>query len=89
MAVAVGFSEGWYLLAAHQVPGFRTGYPSDPFQPVEIPLYLGLICAIYLLGVLLARADGPGGGRRRRSQAAPPRPAAKTGTVMSALVCWK
>jgi len=59
MVAAVGFSEGWYLLAAHQVPGFRTGYPSDPFQPVEIPLYLGLICAIYLLGVLLARESNP------------------------------
>ena len=54
-----GFSEGWYLLATHRVPGFRTGYPSDPFQPVEIPLYLGLITAIYLLGVLLAREGNP------------------------------
>ena len=59
MAVAVGFSEGWYLLATHHVPGFRTGDPSDPFQPVEIPLYLGLITAIYLLGVLLAREGNP------------------------------
>ena len=59
MVVAVGFSEGWYLLATHHVPGFRTGYPSDPFQPVEIPLYLGLITAIYLLGVLLAREGNP------------------------------
>ncbi|HEY0719080.1 MAG TPA: hypothetical protein VGD68_15810 [Streptosporangiaceae bacterium] len=37
-AAAVAFSEGWFLLAAHGVPGFRTGYPSDPFQPVEISL---------------------------------------------------
>jgi peptidoglycan/LPS O-acetylase OafA/YrhL len=56
---AVAFSEGWYLLAAHGVPGFRTGDPSDPFQPVEIPLYLGLITAIYLLGVLLGRERNP------------------------------
>jgi peptidoglycan/LPS O-acetylase OafA/YrhL len=59
MVAAVGFSEGWYLLAVHHVPGFRTGNASDPFQPVEIPLYLGLICAIYLLGVLLARDTNP------------------------------
>jgi peptidoglycan/LPS O-acetylase OafA/YrhL len=59
MVVAVGFSEGWYLLAVHHVPGFRTGNASDPFQPVEIPLYLGLITAIYLLGVLLARDKNP------------------------------
>jgi peptidoglycan/LPS O-acetylase OafA/YrhL len=35
------------------VPGFGGGDPSDPFQPVEIPLYLGLITMVYLLGVLL------------------------------------
>ncbi|HWG12953.1 MAG TPA: acyltransferase [Streptosporangiaceae bacterium] len=58
-AAAVAFSEGWFLLAAHGVPGFRTGDPSDPFQPVEIPLYLGLITAIYLLGVLLGRERNP------------------------------
>ncbi|HEX4258715.1 MAG TPA: acyltransferase [Streptosporangiaceae bacterium] len=58
-AAAVAFSEGWYLLATHGVPGFRTGDPSDPFQPVEIPLYLGLITAIYLLGVLLGREQNP------------------------------
>src|SRR5579875_2663884 len=58
-AAAVAFSEGWYLLATHGVPGFRTGNPSDPFQPVEIPLYLGLITAIYLLGVLLGRERNP------------------------------
>jgi peptidoglycan/LPS O-acetylase OafA/YrhL len=58
-AAAVVFSEGWYLLAVHGVPGFRTGNPSDPFQPVEIPLYLGLITAIYLLGVLLGREQNP------------------------------
>jgi peptidoglycan/LPS O-acetylase OafA/YrhL len=58
-AAAVAFSEGWFLLAAHHVPGFRTGNPSDPFQPVEIPLYLGLITAIYLLGVLLGREQNP------------------------------
>ena len=52
-AAAVAASEAWFLLAAAAVPGFRTGDPSDPFQPIEIPLYLGLITAIYLLGVLL------------------------------------
>lgn len=58
-AAAIAFSEGWFLLAVHNVPGFRTGDPSDPFQPVEIPLYLGLITAIYLLGVLLGRERNP------------------------------
>src|SRR5450755_2707171 len=59
-AAAIALSEGWFLLAARGVPGFRTGDPSDPFQPVEIPLYLGLITVIYLLGVLI------GGERRPR-----------------------
>ena len=58
-AAAIALSEGWFLLALHGVPGFRTGDPSDPFQPVEIPLYLGLITVIYLLGVLI-------GDERRR-----------------------
>ena len=64
MVVAVGFSEGWYLLATHHVPGFRTGDPSDPFQPVEeIPRSTsGLITAIYLLGVLLVREEGTRAG---------------------------
>ena len=41
------------------MPGFRTGDPSDPFQPVEIPLYLGLITVIYLLGVLIGDERRP------------------------------
>ena len=35
-AAAIALSEGWFLLASRGVPGFRTGDPSDPFQPVEI-----------------------------------------------------
>ena len=59
-AAAIAASEAWFLLASHGVPGFRTGDPSDPFQPIEIPLYLGLITVIYLLGVLMAgRAAAP------------------------------
>jgi peptidoglycan/LPS O-acetylase OafA/YrhL len=52
-AVGVAVGEAWYVLAALGVPGFGGGDPSDPFQPVEIPLYLGLITMVYLLGVLL------------------------------------
>jgi len=58
-AAAIALSEGWFLLAARGVPGFRTGDPSDPFQPVEIPLYLGLITVIYLLGVLIGDERRP------------------------------
>ena len=58
-AAAIALSEGWFLLASHGVPGFRTGDPSDPFQPVEIPLYLGLITVIYLLGVLIGDERRP------------------------------
>jgi peptidoglycan/LPS O-acetylase OafA/YrhL len=52
-AAAIAFGEAWYLLAAHGVPGFRGADPSDPFQPAEIPLYLGLITVVYLLGVVM------------------------------------
>ena len=58
-AAAIALSEGWFLLASRGVPGFRTGDPSDPFQPVEIPLYLGLITVIYLLGVLIGDERRP------------------------------
>jgi peptidoglycan/LPS O-acetylase OafA/YrhL len=51
--VAVAFGEAWYVLAALGVPGFAGGDPSDPLQPAEIPLYLGLITLVYLLGVLM------------------------------------
>ncbi len=58
-AGAIALSEAWFVLASHGVPGFRTADPSDPFQPVEIPLYLGLITVIYLLGVLLGDERRP------------------------------
>ena len=58
-AAAVAASEAWFLLASHGVPGFRTGDPSDPFQPIEIPLYVGLITVIYLLGVLMGDERRP------------------------------
>jgi len=58
-AVAVALSEAWFVLASHGVPGFRTADPSDPFQPVEIPLYLGLITVIYLLGVVMGDERRP------------------------------
>jgi peptidoglycan/LPS O-acetylase OafA/YrhL len=51
--VAVAFGEMWYVLATRGVPGFGGGDPSDPFQPAEIPLYMGLITMVYLLGVLM------------------------------------
>ena len=58
-AAAVAASEAWFLLASHGMPGFRAGDPSDPFQPIEIPLYLGLITVIYLLGVLMGDEHRP------------------------------
>jgi peptidoglycan/LPS O-acetylase OafA/YrhL len=58
-AVAVAFGEAWYLLAAHDVPGFAAADPSDPFQPAEIPLYLGLIATVYLLGVWMSNERWP------------------------------
>jgi peptidoglycan/LPS O-acetylase OafA/YrhL len=58
-AVAVAFGETWYLLAAQGVPGFAGGDPSDPFQPAEIPLYLGLITTVYLLGVWMTSERWP------------------------------
>ncbi|MGB9185028.1 MAG: acyltransferase family protein [Solirubrobacteraceae bacterium] len=57
--VAVAFGEAWYVLAAYHVPGFGGGYLLDPFQPAEIPLYLGLITTVYLLGVLMSSARRP------------------------------
>jgi peptidoglycan/LPS O-acetylase OafA/YrhL len=61
VAVAVAFGETWYLLSAHGVPGFRG---SDPSQPVEIPLYLGLITLVYLLGILMTDERLPARLRR-------------------------
>jgi peptidoglycan/LPS O-acetylase OafA/YrhL len=58
-AVAVALGEMWYLLAVHGVPGFGGGVPSEPFQPVEIPVYLGLITMVYLLGVLMSSERRP------------------------------
>ncbi|HWE10701.1 MAG TPA: acyltransferase [Solirubrobacteraceae bacterium] len=58
-AAAVALGEAWYVLAAVGVPGFGGGDPSDPFQPVEIPLYLGLITLVYLLGVLMTSRRWP------------------------------
>jgi peptidoglycan/LPS O-acetylase OafA/YrhL len=58
-AAAVAAGEGWYLAAVHGVPGFRSADPSDPFQPVEILLYAGLIMAIYLFGMVLAGQRWP------------------------------
>ena len=60
-AAAVALSEAAFVLASHGVPGFRTTSPSDPFQPVEIPLYLGLITVIYLLGVVMGMSAGLAG----------------------------
>ena len=65
---AVALSETWFVLASRGVPGFRTADPSDRFEPVEIPLYLGLITVIYLLGVVMGMRADPAGcapGRRR------------------------
>jgi peptidoglycan/LPS O-acetylase OafA/YrhL len=58
-AAAIAFGEGWYLLAVHGVPGFRGALPSDPFQPAEIPAYLGLITIVYLLGVVMGSERWP------------------------------
>ncbi|HWD76733.1 MAG TPA: acyltransferase [Solirubrobacteraceae bacterium] len=56
---AVAFGEAWYVLAALGVPGFGGSNPSDPFQAVEIPLYLGLIILVYLLAVLMTSERCP------------------------------
>jgi peptidoglycan/LPS O-acetylase OafA/YrhL len=60
---AVALGEAWYALAYWNVPFFRSGYPSDPFQPVEVPVYLALIAAIYLLGMALGSERLPGRAR--------------------------
>ncbi len=59
IAVAVAAGEAWYAVALH-VPGLAGGDPSDPFQPIEIPLYLGLITLVYLLGVMMTSDRWPG-----------------------------
>lgn len=58
-ALALAFGEASYALAAAGVAGFRAADPSDPFQPAEIPLYLGLITMVYLLGVLMSSQRRP------------------------------
>jgi peptidoglycan/LPS O-acetylase OafA/YrhL len=75
--VAVTVGEAWYVLAARGVPGFSGGDPSDPFQPIEIPLYLGLIVVVYLLGVLMTSERWP--CRLRAVVREPGRPASRAG----------
>jgi peptidoglycan/LPS O-acetylase OafA/YrhL len=52
-----GLAEGWFLLSRIAAFGGLAGQSGDePFQPVVIPLYLGLIASAYLLAVALADA---------------------------------
>lgn len=57
--VAFCVSEAWYVLAARHFSFLAGVNPSDPFQPVEIPLFIGLIAVVYLLGVWLGDTRRP------------------------------
>ncbi|MGC2192571.1 MAG: acyltransferase [Candidatus Dormiibacterota bacterium] len=54
-AAAAAVAELWYTLdSTGTVIGL--GGPTDPFQPIVVPFYIGAICSLYLLGVWLADA---------------------------------
>lgn len=57
--VAFCGSEAWYVVAARHFSFLAGVNASDPFQPIEIPLFLGLIATIYLLGVWLGDTRRP------------------------------
>jgi peptidoglycan/LPS O-acetylase OafA/YrhL len=53
-------AEAWYWLADLKVVPILGGTNlADPFQPVVIPLFVSLIGAIYLLGVVVAHPRAP------------------------------
>jgi peptidoglycan/LPS O-acetylase OafA/YrhL len=59
-AVTLLSAEAWYWLADLKVVPMLGGTNlADPFQPVVIPLFLCLIGAIYLLGVVVAHPRAP------------------------------
>lgn len=58
---AVGFAEAWFILSdTGVVPGIGGTNAAAVFQPATVPMYLGLVVAIYLVGVVLVEW-----GRRR------------------------
>ncbi len=58
--VALVSAEAWYWLADLKVLSILGGTNlADPFQPVVIPLFISLIGAIYLLGVVVAHPRAP------------------------------
>jgi len=59
--LAAVVAEGWYFLAdSGAVSGFSGDSASEPFQPVVVPFYLGLIASLYLLGVATTHPRLPG-----------------------------
>ena len=53
-------AEAWYWLADLKIVALLGGINlADPFQPVVIPLFVCLIAAIYLLGVVVAHPRAP------------------------------
>jgi len=57
-------AEAWYWLAdLAVVPALGGTNLTDPFQPVVMPLFISLIGAIYLLGVVVAHPRAPGWAR--------------------------
>ena len=58
--VALVSAEAWYWLAdLNVVPWLGETNLADPFQPVVVPLFISLIGAIYLLGVVVAHPRAP------------------------------
>ncbi len=53
-------AEAWYVLADLKIVPLLGGINlADPFQPVVIPLFMCLIAAIYLFGVVVAHPRAP------------------------------
>ncbi len=62
--VTLLIAEAWYWLAALKVLPMLGGTNlTDPFQPVVVPMFISLIGAIYLLGVVVAHSRAPAWAR--------------------------
>ncbi len=48
---ALAVAESWYALALGALPALDGSSKSDPFTPVDVPLFLGISLCLYLVGI--------------------------------------
>lgn len=73
LAATVGslvVAEAAYALALGSLPGLTGASASDPFQPIDLPLFLGISLCLYLVGAFLTGHRPPVRVRRWIASAA-------------------